>query len=279
MTHPNSPVILIFCADLFFSMRIESVVQQGGFTPRVIETAEQIAPGASNVSLSTAPGEHLTGQGGALIDTVSRMQPTLMIFDMNNENLPWVDWIALLRSVPATRRIPVLAFGSHKNVEDMTRAKDAGASAVLARSRFVSEMAHLIEKYAVIPNLAGIQEACGDPLSALAAEGIRLFNAHEYFESHELLEDAWNEDTSEAKELYRAILQVAVAYLQVERGNLRGALKMFLRARQWFARLPAVCRGVNVEALIADAAQVETALREDGLDAVDVTTFPPVKFV
>jgi predicted metal-dependent hydrolase len=107
-----------------------------------------------------------------------------------------------------------------------------------------------------------------------------LFNVGEYFEAHEVLEHAWNEDTSAARDLYRAIVQVAVAYLQMERGNYRGAVKMFLRMRQWFAPLPEVCRGVDVAGLREAARDVEErllALGEEGMGGWERELFQPVQ--
>jgi predicted metal-dependent hydrolase len=143
------------------------------------------------------------------------------------------------------------------------------------------DLPNLIRKYARIPDREAIAIACQGELSELASEGLRLFNEGEYFEAHEVLEHAWNEDTSAAKELYRAILQVAVAYLQIERGNYRGAVKMFLRMRQWLEPLPDVCRGVKVEQLRVDARRVEESLIELGEERVGELNrelFKPVHF-
>ncbi|HNB52485.1 MAG TPA: DUF309 domain-containing protein [Anaerolineales bacterium] len=277
----NEPILLVFVSDLYFSPRIESAAEGVGFRVQLIETASQIAPG--DLTVSDEPlGEHLVGQAGRLIEQVTAWQPALMIFDLNNGEVPWERWIPVLKTSAATRRIPILAFGSHMDVGTMGRAKVVGADVVLARSAFVSDLPNLIRKYARIPDRDAIAEGCAGELSELAREGIRLFNAGEYFEAHEVLEHAWNEDASAAKELYRAILQVAVAYLQIERGNYRGAVKMFLRMRQWFAPLPEVCRGVDVMGLQEAARAVEErvlALGEERLGELDRGLFQPVRFI
>ncbi|NJN44218.1 MAG: DUF309 domain-containing protein [Anaerolineae bacterium] len=252
MTGDQRPRILVFVSDLYFSPRIESAAEGVGFQVRLIEVASEIAP-FDLMDSDEELGEHLEGQTGMLIEKVTTWQPALMIFDLNNGDIPWETWIPVLKSSPATRRIPIMTFGSHMEVATMTRAKEVGADVVLARSAFVSDLPNLIRKYARVPDRDAIAQACEGELSELAVEGIRLFNEGEYFEAHEELEHAWNEDTSAAKELYRAILQVAVAYLQIERGNYRGAVKMFLRVRQWLEPLPSVCRGVNVGQLRVDA--------------------------
>ncbi len=274
------PLVLVFVSDLFFSTRIESVVQGLGFDMALVERAEDIAA-LGDQPASDNPAEALQGRQGALIEKIIRHRPGLIVFDLNSQAIPWETWIARLKSAPATRRIPILTFGSHMDVATMDRAKECGADQVLARSRFTREMPSLIRKLIQIPDLPAIRQACDEPLSELALEGIRLFNEGEYFEAHERLEDAWNEDRSAAKELYRAILQVAVAYLQIERGNYRGSMKMFLRMRQWLDPLPDECRGVDVARLRHDAAQVEKYLKAAGpenISGFDRNLFKPLGF-
>jgi hypothetical protein len=72
-----------------------------------------------------------------------------------------------------------------------------------------------------------------------------------------------------SRELYRAVLQVAVAYLQIERGNYAGAVKMFLRVRQWLAPLPDVCRSLDVAGLRADVERAYARLLELGPKRLD----------
>jgi len=102
----------------------------------------------------------------------------------------------------------------------------------------------------------------------LALHGLEEFNRGEYFDAHETLETAWNIDAGSGRDLYRAILQVAVAYLQIERGNYAGAMKIFLRLRQWIDPLPETCRGVNVAQLRLDARQAREALKSLGPDRI-----------
>ena len=273
--------IVSFVSDLFFLSRIESVSETLGLDLTRIESPADLPPQSPSTD-PNRPGEALTGVDGALIRQLSVDRPGLLLFDLNNDRVPWRRWIALLKSSAATRRIPILAFGSHMDVETMTAAREAGADEVVARSRFTSELPNLLRKHLVRPDEAAIAAVCTDPLSALAREGIALFNAGEYFESHELLEDAWNADETAGKELYRAILQIAVAYLQIERRNYRGAVKMFLRMRQWIDPLPDRCRGVDVADLRSNALKVEAELLrlgEGGIDRLDTGWFRPVRIL
>jgi len=83
------------------------------------------------------------------------------------------------------------------------------------------------------------------------------------------------------RDLYRAILQVGIAYYQIERGNYRGALKLLLRVQQWLAPLPDRCRGVNVARLHQDVRAVHDALVELGperLDELDRSLLQPLSY-
>ncbi len=97
---------------------------------------------------------------------------------------------------------------------------------------------------------------CTGPLHPAAIEGIRLFNAGEYFDAHEELETAWLAEAGPIRGLYKGILQIAVAYLHLTRGNYEGALKVYGRSLKWLRAWPDSCRGVDVAQLRQDAAAV-----------------------
>ena len=118
-------------------------------------------------------------------------------------------------------------------------------------------------------------------LPDLALIGIRLFNQGEYYKCHDALEEAWRQETSPIRELYRSILQVGIAYFQIERGNYRGGMKMLLRVRQWLDPLPAHCRGVNIDQLRQDVDAVQRLLTQLGPDRIagfDKTLFRPIDY-
>ena len=93
---------------------------------------------------------------------------------------------------------------------------------------------------------------CQGQLPPHAKEGLRLFNAGEYFEAHEALESAWREETGEVRRLYQGILEAAVTYLHIQRGKYKGAVKVYGRGMKWLRDWPDVCCGVNVGKLRAD---------------------------
>jgi predicted metal-dependent hydrolase len=109
---------------------------------------------------------------------------------------------------------------------------------------------------------------CDFPLHPEALRGIALFNAGEYFEAHEALENAWREEPGRIRELYQGILQVAVTYLHIQRGNYEGALRVSARCKRKLDKWPATCRGVNVTALRRDLAAVLDTLAHLGPERI-----------
>lgn len=266
MNSHQNPLIIAFVSELMAQSRIESAARAAGYEVEWIESQEKIAPGVAEHPVQQH-AEHLHGPGYFLMEAVTRQQPALLIFDLNNPAVPWREWIAMLRTAAATRRIPLIGYGSHVDVDSFQAAKKAGAQAVLARSAFFGDLPAVLGKYAHLPDQEALASECQKPLHPRAVRGLEHFNAGEYFEAHEELEAAWNADPTPARALYQGVLQVAVAYLQIERNNPDGAKKIFLRSRQWLCPLPDTCRGVDVKQLKEDAEEVEQALKEEGIEA------------
>jgi predicted metal-dependent hydrolase len=276
----HNPLILGFVADLFFAVKIEKAANQLDFEIRWIENADQIAPEDPG-DLNEHQAEPLVGREGVLLDNITKWKPSLIIFDLNNPSIPWNKWINLLTSVPASRRIPIICFGSHIDVEVMKAARLAGAKKVLARSIFVSQLPEVIKKYARLIDQDALLESCQKSLPEIAVRGLEAFNRGDYFEAHEHLEKVWMDDQGPGRELYQAVLQVAVAYYQILRGNYKGAAKLFLRMRQWIDPLPDVCRGVDIGKLRAEAQLVHQKLLELGpnrIKELDLSMLRPVSY-
>jgi predicted metal-dependent hydrolase len=53
-----------------------------------------------------------------------------------------------------------------------------------------------------------------------------MFNACEYYESHEIWEELWTEYRGPSRRFYQALIQAAVALYHFGNGNIRGARKL-----------------------------------------------------
>lgn len=172
------------------------------------------------------------------------------------------DWRALASSfkrAAATRRIPVLGLADHP-AEVRAEARRIGCDDVIDRGAIERDLEPALRQWVRSVDQQALTEACRQPLHPAALKGIELFNHGDYFEAHEFLEEAWNDDPGPGRELYRGLLQIAVAYLQIERGNHAGATKLFLRMWNWLDPLPGRCRGVDVDEARDNARAVQQAL-------------------
>ena len=85
-------------------------------------------------------------------------------------------------------------------------------------------------------------------------EGLRLFNAEDFFESHEVLEDLWTDTHDERRKFYQGLIQAAVALLHFGNGNLGGAKKVYLTSRKYLEAYSPEYSGLNVSRFLEDMA-------------------------
>ncbi len=86
-------------------------------------------------------------------------------------------------------------------------------------------------------------------------QGLKLFNEGEFFEAHEVWEDAWNAaplpepHTYSRKRFYQGLIQCAVSLEHMRRGNPRGALRVFESAQTKFVGCPPHYLGIDHETM------------------------------
>jgi hypothetical protein len=195
----------------------------------------------------------------------------------------WRFWTVTPKTSPATRRIPIILVSDDDTQRQMALA--SGANLALSPAELADQLADLLPTLARVPDpaqVARMEEQCGQPLPPEALEAVRRFNAGEYYKQHDLFEALWMQETGPVRDLYRAVLQVGIAYYQITRGNGRGAHKMLLRSVQWLALLPDRCQGIDIAALRADSARVRAELERLGLDNIagfDLSLLKAVRLV
>jgi predicted metal-dependent hydrolase len=91
-----------------------------------------------------------------------------------------------------------------------------------------------------------------DEYPAQYLEGLRLFNAEDFFESHEVLEDLWSETQDKRKKFYQGLIQAAVALLHFGNGNLGGAKKVYLTSRKYLEAYRPEFEGLDVARFLDD---------------------------
>ncbi len=218
---------------------------------------------------------------GDAVEFLAARQPALIVIGLNAEPAAWEGFVLAAKTSPATRKIPVLALGL-ANAALLQRARLAGVDTVINEDVAGPALAALFERHARPDDSAALAAAAREPLPELARKAIAQFNAGEFFEQHEAFETLWRAEPGPIRQLYQGILQVGVAYLQIQRGNYDGARKIFQRAWQYLAVLPDACRSIDIAQLRADALAAQAELER--LGPTRVSEFPgemmkPVKLV
>jgi uncharacterized protein len=126
-------------------------------------------------------------------------------------------------------------------------------------------------------DLAG---ACAEPAPPELVKAIHEFNAGEFFEQHETLELLWRATPGEIRHLYEGILQVGVGmhHLLVNH-NFHGAAVKLDHGTRLLEAFPAVCHGVDVARLRADARSARASLIQHGIEGFDRRLVPRVHLV
>jgi uncharacterized protein len=83
-------------------------------------------------------------------------------------------------------------------------------------------------------------------------EGLRLFNAEEFFECHDVLEEIWRETQGEEKLFYKALIHAAVALYHFGEGNLGGARKMCGSCCRYLEPYAPKYMGLDVDRFLTD---------------------------
>lgn len=202
---------------------------------------------------------------------------------VNGERDDWRFWTVTPKTSPATRRIPIVVIS-----EDAMRREAAlasGADRALSPHELFDQLLQLIDHLARVQSAnaaTALHAGCDEPMPPEGVAAITQFNAGDYYRQHDTFEALWMAETRPIRDLYRAILQVGIAYYQITLGNWRGAHKMLLRSIQWLAPLPDVCQGVDIAQLRADAAAVRAELErvgEAGMAEFDKGLLREVKMV
>jgi len=119
--------ILALEKDLFFAVKIRDILQRQGMrvtTARTLPAFEQ------------------------QLAAVGDERPSLVIVNIAAQGLDWAEAIRQARA----GGYPVLAFGSHMDLDARAKALEAGAQRVVANSKFTSDMVGLVQRMLSAPN-------------------------------------------------------------------------------------------------------------------------------
>ena len=83
-------------------------------------------------------------------------------------------------------------------------------------------------------------------------KGLELFEAGDYFECHEVIEELWLETPEDDpfRDLYKGVIQAAAAIYQLDREILSGALGLYKTGTGYLERYRPSSLGLDVDRMI-----------------------------
>lgn len=127
-----SKTVLALEKDLFFAVKIRDTLRHHDIEANIVRTL-------------AAFEQQLTTDAS---------RPVLAIVDTATQGVNWEAAIKVARA----QGLPVLAFGSHMDLEARKKALEAGAHKVVANSKFASDMAGLITRLLSNPSTVPVDE-------------------------------------------------------------------------------------------------------------------------
>ncbi len=107
------------------------------------------------------------------------------------------------------------------------------------------------------------------------AEGVRRFNAHEFWHAHEEWELLWLKADGDEKLFLQGLIQLAAAYHHVQRGTHRGALRLFDASSRKLSRYPALYLGIDLTEAVDRAEEHRTRVAKEKIDADE---YPKIRY-
>ncbi len=90
-------------------------------------------------------------------------------------------------------------------------------------------------------------------MDELLNKGIRLFNACDFFQCHEVLEEAWTKEVGPRRLFLQALIHLAVGFYHYDRANSAGACSQIKKGIHKLALYLPSCEGIDTARLHREA--------------------------
>ena len=126
MPEPEAARILLLDSDLFFVVKVRTTLQHAGYDVRTARTAA---------------------------DFTRRLAEDAPALALVNTAIAGQDWRGAITAARAAG-IPVIAFGSHVDLETQQQAREAGATRVIANSKLAADLPGIVARTLRAPSQA-----------------------------------------------------------------------------------------------------------------------------
>ncbi|WP_161635985.1 DUF309 domain-containing protein [Desulfonatronovibrio hydrogenovorans] len=95
-------------------------------------------------------------------------------------------------------------------------------------------------------------------------KAVEQFNNKAFYACHETLEELWLADKSSQRDVYKGILQIAVALFHMERNNIRGAMRLLESGTGLIRSFEPEWSGLDTQRLGSDSRELLNYLATGG---------------
>ena len=186
--------------------------------------------------------------------------------DLLLEALDDVAKAAMLRGLAADARADAAGPPSHTLAETLRSVLTPDFEADWPAVR-----AKLLQYGAVLEGWSG--QAGASALDTVLHKSVLLFNRHLFFEVHEVLEPQWMQEQGEIKKFLQGLIQIAVAFYHLERGNLVGTRSLLHEGLIKISPHSPACLGVELQNFITRLEECQRVI--SGLSPATYKQFSP----
>ena len=114
----SSSNLLLFTHQAELKNQVELAAEEQGYQLRAFQSpADLQASYQPNSAQKNRPGEPVKGDDAAYFAAIVDLVPKLILIDMDNIAINWKKWMPILKSSPATRRVPIVAWAAELSAE------------------------------------------------------------------------------------------------------------------------------------------------------------------
>jgi PleD family two-component response regulator len=118
----ENKAVLVVVSDIFFYTKVRDALLSRGYQLERVRTLDEVTTKSAT------------------------LHPAAMILNMNDLALDAFQVLERLKADENLKKIPVLAFANHEEVETWKRAKELGVSKIVSRNEFSARTRDLVEE-------------------------------------------------------------------------------------------------------------------------------------
>ena len=206
--------------------------------------------------------------------------PDLILLDIDLDKNKWKEFIKTHYNKIKKDTIPVIGY-SRADERVWRRKKDeavnAGCNTIISLSSLQNDACWQFALYTRPLDFSMVNQEL--PLGI--KKGIELFNQGKFHEAHDEIEPIWLQERRDFRMLYQGILQIGIAFYQIEHEKYDVALRMFTCGKLKIRHFLPVYQGIDIKSLYLDSIKCEEKLKRLGLKNIkkfDRSLFPKIMY-